>query len=238
MTTHRLINNFEVCVPESQRHEYELVVGKERVITHPDTVRGLTPKLNWMFDNCPDDHAVVFLDDDLVGITRCFVPQGSSNTSENNPEVVEEIIAATAQLAEDAGAFMFGWETSVSTILYYDGLAPFALTGYINGCAMGYMNGHGLRFDERIVAKNDYDICLLNAWKHRVCFKDLRYAFSQKETFTGAGGQSAHRNSETEKRDVQLLIEKYGDVIKIGAKSGVRKRDYAGAQKVTLRLPY
>jgi hypothetical protein len=60
---------------------------------------------------------------------------------------------------------------------------------------MGFRRGHGLRFDERIVAKNDFDIAAPNAHRHRFCVKDCRY------TFTGRDGQAAYRTSQTEKRD-------------------------------------
>jgi hypothetical protein len=112
------------------------------------------------------------------------------------------------------------------------------LTGYVNGCAMGFHRGHGLRFDERIVAKNDFDIAAANARQHRLCVKDCRYTFCQKETFTGRGGQAAFRTSLTEKRDVELLRKKWGDIFHFGGHSGTRKRDYAGVQKISLHLPF
>lgn len=209
------------------------------VHTHPDSIRGLTPKLNWMLENLVPAEDAIFLDDDLEYLCRCFTDR-SEATQRKVTEVgkIFEIIRETAALAREAGAYFFGWESSESTIRYYSGLDPFKFTGFINGCAMGFIAGHGLRFDESIVAKNDYDICALNAFRHRICFKDTRYAFCQRETFTGSGGQSFFRNSETESRDIAILRRKYGEVIVVGKQGGTRKRDYAGVQKVTLRLPY
>ena len=127
---------------------------------------------------------------------------------------------------------------SVGGGLALAGLKPIMLTGYINGCAMGFRKGHGLRFDERIVAKNDFDIAAANAHRHRLCVKDCRYTFCQRETFTGVGGQAAYRTNETEKRDVALLQKKWGDIFAFGGHSGTRKRDYAGIQKITMNLPF
>jgi hypothetical protein len=238
ITTHRLVPSAIVCVPESQRAEYE-AAGCLDVQTHPDSIIGLTPKLNWMLDQLTDDEGVVFLDDDLDYLCRCFVDKSeAADRKVIDPVAVVEVINQTYKLARDAGAFLFGWETSVSTIRYYSGHEPFKLTGFINGCALGFVAGHGLRFDESIVAKNDYDLCAFNAYRHRISFKDTRYAFAQRETFTGSGGQSFFRNSETEKRDVAILRRKYGEVIQVGKQGGTRKRDYAGAQKVTLKLPF
>jgi len=232
-----------VFVPESQREEYARVVGSDHIRTHPDAVKGLTPKLNYMleaFDNykfAGNADALVFVDDDILSVQRCFTEKGEPATI-RDPELIEAIITNTARLARDVGAFYFGWEASNGALRYYTGLKPFMLTGYINGCAMGFMRGHGLRFDERIVAKNDFDIAAMNAWKHRLCVKDCRYTFCQKETFTGRGGQAAFRTSQTEKRDVELLRKKWGDIFRFGGHSGTRKRDYAGVQKITMNLPF
>jgi len=237
MTTHRLVSDYVVCVPESQADEYRAVTP--HLVTHPDSIVGLTPKLNWMLSELMDDEAVVFLDDDLQYLCRCFTtPDEATQRKVTDPATIEAVIRQTHDLAADVGAFYFGWETSEATIRYYSGLQPFRLTGFINGCAMGFRKGHGLKFDERIVAKNDYDIACANAFRHRICLRDCRYAFSQKDTFTGQGGQSHHRNSETEQRDVALLQEKYGSVIQVGKRGGTRRRDYAGAVKVTLSLPF
>jgi hypothetical protein len=247
-----------VCVPQSQRDDYQRFVGSDRIITHPDTVKGLTPKLNWLlawFDqekiagasltipamrrmlHEPTPDALVFIDDDILSLQRCFVEKGEPATI-RDPELIETIITNTARLARDVGAYYFGWEASNGALRYYTGLKPFMLTGYINGCAMGFLRGHGLRFDERIVAKNDFDIAAMNAHRHRLCLKDCRYTFCQKETFTGRGGQAAFRTSQTEKRDVALLQKKWGDIFHFGGMSGTRKRDYAGVQKITMHLPF
>jgi hypothetical protein len=237
ITTHRLLEHYQVCVPESQRAAYLAVTP--HVVTHPDSVIGLTPKLNWMLERLMDDDGIVFLDDDLLYLRRNFTdPSEAVDRDVRDPAVVEAIIRATFDLAGQFGAFFFGWETSVTAIRFYGGHQPFTLTGYVNGCAMGFRRGHGLRFDENIVAKNDYDISALNAFRHRICLKDCRYAFCQTETFTGAGGQSFYRNSTTEQRDCEILQRKYGDVFTLGAQGGTRRRDYAGVVKISLHLPF
>jgi hypothetical protein len=238
ISTHKLLTNYVVCVPESQADEYEAVTPG-RVVAHPDAIVGLTPKLNWMLTHLDDGDALVFLDDDLQYLCRCFTdPTEAASRKITDPATIESIIAQTYTVAAGVGAYYFGWETSETTIRYYSGLQPFRLTGFINGCAMGFRSGHALRFDERIVAKNDYDIAALNAFRHRICLRDTRYAFSQRDTFTGEGGQSFFRNSATELRDADILRAKYGEVIHIGKQGGTRKRDYAGAVKVTLSLPF
>ena len=254
MTTHLLIPGALIVVPESQQKQYADRLAadlpkianltafagdmKPRILTHPDSVKGLTPKLNWCFDEIHDDEAIVFIDDDITSLQRCFVEKGEEATI-RDPALIFEIIRSTYILARDVGGYYFGWEASNGALRYYTGLKPIMLTGYINGCAMGFRTGHGLRFDERITAKNDFDIAAANAYRHRIAVKNCRYTFCQKETFVGKGGQAAFRNSETERRDVALLHRKWGrDVFPTGGHSGTRKRDYAGVSKITLRLPF
>ena len=237
MTTHRLLPSAVVCVPASQRSSYAKVAGASRVLTHPDSVKGLTPKLNWIFDHVEDSEAIVFVDDDIASVQRCFTDRGEESTI-RDPQLIEAIIRNTYILARDVGAYYFGWEASNGALRYYTGLKPIMLTGYINGCAMGFRTGHGLRFDPRIVAKNDFDIAAMNAYRHRVALKNVRYTFCQKETFRGKGGQAAFRTSQTERNDVELLRKKWGEVFNFGGHSGTRKRDYAGVQKISLSLPF
>lgn len=241
MTTHLLVPSAVVCVPESQAAEYRARLKRDKspvqVVTHPDAVKGLTPKLNWCFDHLEDHDGIVFIDDDITSVQRCFVEKGEEATI-RDPQTVEAIIHTTFMLARDMGVFYFGWEASNGALRYYTGLKPMMLTGYINGCAMGFRRGHGLRFDEKIVAKNDYDIAAANAYRHRMCLKNCRYTFCQKETFVGKGGQAAYRSSQTERNDVERLRRKWGDVFRYGGHSGTRKRDYAGVQKITLNLPF
>lgn len=237
MTTHRLLNNFQVCVPESQRDDYLAVTP--HVVTHPDDVVGLTPKLNWMLAHLIDDEGMVFLDDDLSYLRRNFTethePERRDITA---PAEIEAVLRESFEMAVEFGVFFFGWETGPQALRYYGGHKPFSLTGYIPGHAKGFRTGHGLTYDERIVAKDDYDVSALNAFRHRCCFRDNRYAFAQRDTFTGAGGLSHFRNSETERRDCQILREKYGDLFVFDRRAGTRQRDYAGAKKVTMNLPY
>ena len=129
-----------------------------------DAVKGLTPKLNWIldrFESRATADALGFIDD-ILSLQRCFVEKGEQATI-RDPELIEAIITNTARLAREVGAYYFGWEASNGALRYYTGLKHFMLSGYINGCAMRLRRGHGLRLDERIVAKNDFDIAAANA---------------------------------------------------------------------------
>lgn len=238
MTTHRLLSNFLVCVPESEKAAYAETVGEYRVVGHPDSMKGLPRKNNWILDHLMDDEAVVLLDDDIDRVVRCFVEQGADEVDTDSPVVIEEIIRQGYEMAEDMGAFLFGWSPDPQNIVYFHGMEPFKLTGWVCGAAKGIRKGSSLRYDERLTAKEDYDISLLNAYVHRFCLKNMRYCFAAHGTFVSEGGLSKSRNSMTEKADIELLKRKWGQAIQPKGHSPMRKRDYIGTEKINIVLPF
>lgn len=233
--TSRLQPDALVCVPKSQAKEYG---GIGDLLIHPDAVKGLSAKRNWILDKFSNEDFVIMLDDDLVSLRKLFCAPGETDQNEKCPRYISDVLQNCAQMGKEAGCYLFGFEPSESSCLHYSGHKPFGLTGLVNGSALGFICGHKLRFDERIVAKEDYDISLLNAHKHRKCFRDLRYAFAQKDTFHNPGGQCAFRNSITEEADFKILQRKYGNAILRKQLGGTRKTKYAGICKVVLNLPF
>ena len=78
--THRSVANCAVCVPESQKEEYEKYNDIE-IITHPDTVIGYSAKVKWIYDKYPN---VFMLDDDLDYLLRLYDEDQESHV---NPEI-------------------------------------------------------------------------------------------------------------------------------------------------------
>lgn len=241
MTTHRLLTDFQVCVPESQVADYANVVPREKILPHPDSVRGLAPKLNWILKRF-EDVPMMTMDDDILSFSRCFVEIGEAPKI-TDPEMIHLIVDQTALMAADCGAFLFGFQPNQTGVRFYTGLKPFAMTGLVLGAAMGFLPGHGLRNDERLVGKMDYDLSAMNALRHRYLFRNDRYCCAFGDTFTAPGGQANCRTTTTEQRDLEVLVRKWGlvergGVIKTGGSRGLRKADYAGITKVTLHLPF
>jgi hypothetical protein len=235
--THKLLNDYLVCVPESQLPEYEQVIGKNFLLGHPDKIKGKPAKLNWCFDHVPYDDGIVFIDDDIDSIVRTFSPRDGSPSQVREPSLVHGLIENTARVAHDINAFFFGWAVSARDRQFFTGFRPFAMTGYINGTFMGFLKGHGLRFDERFVGKADYDISCQNAMKHRYCVRDMRYSVATFTTFRQSGGSSHYRTTETEQRDIALLRRKWGKVIKI-VQPSINRRSRENVDTISLALPF
>jgi hypothetical protein len=78
---------------------------------------------------------------------------------------------------------------------------------------MGIRRGGGLAFDHELSLKDEYDISLMNAFRHRYCFKDMRFNF-ENDTTMRVGGLAGARNSVTMAESVTKLQKKYGtDVV-------------------------
>jgi len=240
MTTHRFLENYHVCVPESEENQYIDVVGKSRVMSHPDSVIGLAPKMNWILENIPNTEGHLYLDDDLRAFSRCYLPkeETSGNTSITDPEIVEELLLNTYRAAKEMGAKMFGWANVATMREHYSGMKPFTLVGWVNGCARGLVEGHCLKWHPEISLKEDYYVSMLNAYHYKICFKDERFCMEQGGTFKSPGGLAKFRTSETEKREVALLKKTFGKHIKAKATNSIRQTEYAAVQAIRLDLPY
>jgi hypothetical protein len=222
-----------ICVEKSQEQEYKMKNPDQEIVTHPDSVIGLLAKRNWIYRKFG---SVFMLDDDIAEFRRLYIPQEESNAKANrvDEKTTLEIIRETAYCAKDAGAYMFGFNTVFNPMLY-KAQNPIELTGFVNGCAMGVLEGSNLYWNENIRCNCDYWISLLNAFHHRLIFKDVRFSFVQKDTFTGAGGQAEFRNIEQEQADFQILQRYFGRetvVLKKDSKISKLKHQFQKSMKL------
>jgi hypothetical protein len=63
--------------------------------------------------------------------------------------------------------------------------------------------------------KEDFWISCFAKFKERRILTDLRYSFSQKDTFVNPGGLSAFRNVEEERRSILLIRKHFGECIQM-----------------------
>jgi len=227
--TKHVVANAIICVPDSQKAEYMEYNSENEIITHPDSVKGLTLKRQWIYEHFGD---VMMLDDDITAFRRLYT---SSNYLVKNKREVWEIIQTTAQNARQAGVFLFGFNKNPSPMAYRSH-KPISLTGYVTGCATGLLKGSKLYYDGRINCNEDFWISALNAHYHRMIWKDNRFTFIQKDTFVNPGGLSEFRNMEAERQDFEYLKSKFGDIIQLKKENGQRKKMHP--YEKTLTLPF
>jgi hypothetical protein len=220
-----------VCVPESQLSQYRAANRDAEIVTHPDTVIGLAAKRNWI---CKHFGSVMMLDDDITAFRRLYTPPGVE--ADVGPERAAKIIQEAAYCAEQAGAYLFGFSHICNPIVY-SGLKPIQLSGFITGCATGVLAGSKLWFNPEIKACEDYWVSCLNAYHHRIIWKDMRYSFVQKDTFVSPGGQAEFRNMDSEKKDYDCLVRCFGsDVVQLKTDTRLAKRKHE--YQKTLKFPF
>jgi hypothetical protein len=229
MTTHRLLDNYHVVVPEHQKADYAAVVGEGRVITHADDLIGLTRKRQWILDNLMDDECVVMLDDDVDKVLVMFEDKNRYIT---DPQIVEDIIHQTYTVARDIGAHIFGWQILAQNIKFYTGMEPFKMSTMIHGI-FGVVAGHNLFFNADIKCNEDSWITLLNAYLNRYCLKDQRFAFVAR-CFEGEGGQAGIRNVAVQDEDFAILRRYFGPCVKQNKKY----LEDGGLVPIKLNLPF
>lgn len=223
------VDNAVLCVEESQAKLYQACNPGIEIVTHPDSVKGLARKRDWIIKHFGD---VFMLDDDIDTLKRVYTEKGEE--TDVDPDVAYDIIQATAAACRETGFFGFGFSTS-PTPLHFDSLNPIRLTGYLTGCAHGVLKGSKLWYNPDIVCNEDYWISCLNAYHHRGVFKDLRFYWAQRDTFVNRGGLAEFRNLEAEEADFKLLQRVFGhDVISLRKNKGSMKHPF---QK-TFKLPF
>lgn len=209
VTTHRYINDVVICVPESQKLEYEKYNDCE-IISHPDSVVGLSPKRQWIIDNFKN---VFQLDDDIVGANRVYIPAKYSRKGMLSPQEISDWIDDLEQMCNEIGVKLFGFNRT-SNPAGYSGDKPISFNKYITGGAFGLLEGHGLHFpDFPYFVGEDYWINALNAHINRKSLIDQRVAFSFVETEANVGGVADYRTEKRRKETYIYLKKHFGDAI-------------------------
>ncbi|TDB60089.1 GREB1-related protein [Arundinibacter roseus] len=219
-----------LCVEESQAEIYKKCNPGVELIVHPDSIKGLSRKRDWIIKHVGD---CFMLDDDIDHLSRIYTEKGEESVVD--PEVAYEIIQMTGYAARKAGAFLFGFSSS-PTPISFNSLNPVQLSGYVTGCAHGVLEGSKLWYSPDIICNEDYWISLLNAHHHRLIWKDTRFYWAQKDTFVNRGGLAEFRNVENEEKDFLLLQKVFGSVVELRKSTG--KSNLRHPFQKSLKLPF
>lgn len=218
------VNGCILCVPESEKEEYEKE-NSEEVVCHPDTVVGLGAKRNWIYKTFGN---VFMIDDDIYGLNRLY----RRRDIKVGPADAYHIIQNIGNVARLAGCYLFGFNKSYRPMMY-SGLKPFQLTGFIPGAGIGLLEGSMLKFNSELKCNNDSYVCLLNAFFHRKCMIDMRYCCIANSICTNISGLSNVRTREQEAKDIQTLNSIFGSVVKLNDKKSATKK-----MNISLRIPF
>jgi len=223
-----------VYVDESEYDEYVKQNKGADIVRCPDWVQGnLCRVRNYILDSEFSNGAdvVCIIDDDMKGMFRW--ERGKSVPVK--AEDFQSFLYKYSVLAMDLGAYFWGVNLKKDK-QYYLEYAPFSTVNYIGGAFQCFINDGGLRYDERLPLKEDYDMTIQQCDKFRKALRVNSYYYVVRQS-EQAGGCATYRNYRAEEEQFKLLQRKWGKEIvksdtserchKEGAKKKVRKRiDY------------
>lgn len=208
ITTHDILTDFDLVVPESELESYSVMVkNASEIIGIPDEIVGLGSVRNWILEYYKEEVLIMFDDD----IKYCMSTLNFSPVRIENREEIEMIIFNAALNAYDAGAKCFGFSQTCD-VRKYSHCQPFLLNSWI-GSVVGVI-GRELKFTEKNRLKVDIDFTLQNLKKHRIVWTDARFGFVPTRD-TNVGGNSAFRSQEQLEKEIQFLKDKWGKHIKV-----------------------
>jgi hypothetical protein len=231
VTTTKFVKDCAICIPESQKKEYEKYNDCE-IITHPDTVIGLSPKRQWIYETYGDCFQI---DDDVVGVNRVYAPS-KYHKSKLEPNEISDYIDDLYELSKEIGCNLFGFNRSANPV-GYNGAKPIDFNKYITGGAFGIIKTDELFFpDFPTFVGEDYWISALNAHYHRKSLIDQRIAFGFAETEANTGGVADYR-TEAKRRETYLYLKQhFGNAIIPKRKSYIKMNPMK--YEKTLKIPY
>jgi len=225
-----LVTNPILCVSESEKDAYREFNPECEIVTHPDSVKGLPAKRNWMVQHFGE---LFMLDDDVFEFQPQYYGPGVSTANLTNPEVIRHIIERLYTIAKMLDVHLFGFSKSQAPLMYNPS-KPYVMNERVTGCSYGVIKSPNTFWPSDLVLKEDFWISGYVKYKERLVLIDKRYAFKQKDTFTNPGGLSEYRNTERE-LNAMLQIKKYfGNCVKIKNGNGIVK----SAQEVNISMGF
>jgi hypothetical protein len=237
--TTKTVSQAIICIPESDLEAYKEHYPGIELVTHPDSILGLAPKRQWIYDYFGD---VFMLDDDISIARRLWPMSGTKKATFLTPDEAYAVIQWCGNTAALCGCYLFGFNKVPNPIIY-DPLRPILLSGYVTGCAIGLLRGSRIHYTADSIAVEDFYVAGINAYYHRKAFLDLRFNFVQEETFKRAGGLGFYRTIDTEKEDTLLLRRLFGESItlkaeKFGSKAGRTATKNHNPYGRTMHIPF
>ncbi len=227
--TKNAITHGILCVPESEAKEYAEYNPGMEIVTHPDTLKGLTMKRQFILEKFGN---VYQFDDDATCIKRVYIEKGE--TEKCSAEEAYDIIQYVGNCAKLAGCYYFGLGKEVNPLAYNE-FQPIGLTGVING-SCGFIEGSKLYYNPKAVLSEDYWMAGLNAYLYRKCWIDKRFAEVGAAYAGNTGGCANYRTTDQEKEDTLFLRKCFGEAIKVKEDTKLAKRRFEFQR--TLTIPF
>lgn len=204
--TYKAIDNCLVCVEESQVEEYAKYVPRDKIVSHPDAIKGLPPKRQWVFDK----YGTVFvLDDDVTAIRIMNNHKARKLSSEEAYAYIQNLYT----MAVDLDCYLFGIRIPVNHMAYdfyyYNFRGIYPAGGFCG--VIDWNNNELYNYNDRKFLAEDMFLALLCIFKYRYFLTDTRVSIDMRNAGKGDGGVQEIRNYENEKYAYTVLRKHFGD---------------------------
>lgn len=205
-----IVTNPILCVSEKEKDQYKYHNPDVEIVCHPDSIKGLMPKRNWMLNHFKE---LFMIDDDVTSFNTFYHEKGESAIVRDK-EYVRLKIEQLYELAKMIDAPLFGFAKQSHVVTYKEN-SWFSLNKTITGCAYGAIQKEHLKWNEELTLKEDFWISCVAKYHYRKVLVDNRFNFLQQDTFTNVGGLSEFRNNKTELNNILELRRTFGECVKI-----------------------
>lgn len=185
------------------------------------------------FENGAD--VVLMLDDDIKGVEYWRNNKRVKMLSSDFLPFVEKY----SRVCAEWGFKMWGINCVTDKLAYCEHI-PFSTKVFSGGPFQCHLCGGGLRYDERIPLKEDYDMMIqqCNRWRGVLNVRRFHVWVLQHEN---KGGCALYRNFQKEREQLEMLIRKWGsDIVRVdkqrrGKKSRVNEKDINPIIKIPIK---
>lgn len=206
-----------VWVDEEEAEEYRKNYPKADIVACPKGVQGNVARVrNYILDTefARGVDVVCMVDDDMQKLER-FVPSKVNRFGYEREKIEADellvLIEKYSIMAMDMGAYQWGVMCNHDRMSYRH-CTPFSTLSFVGGPFSCFLKDGGLRYDEKLPLKEDYDMVLQQLNKYRVVLRVnyIHYWCKQSEN---KGGCAVMRNREKEEQQFRAFQRKWGSKI-------------------------
>lgn len=227
----------KVWVDAGEYEQYKAANSGADIISVPKGIQGNVCRIrNYILDTEFNENGadvVVIIDDDIKAINRFIVQNGYGYTKKRvEPHEFMEFLEHYSSLCDEFGFKLWGININFDNMSYRHS-APFSTISPILGPFQAHLK-NGIRYDEKLPLKEDYDLSLQHIQKHRGALRVNMYHYVCKQS-KQAGGCATYRNYEREKEQFDSLQKKWGTNIVKRDKASKKEFDYNPIIKIPIR---
>lgn len=204
-------------VPENEADAYRRCYKKNKIVSVPAEIKGITATRNWILDNTTDKR-IVMVDDDVrnQGFVKLYASKVKHRKMNESGWIA--LCERLFDITEDMGWKVWGVSTQSAARSVYP-FKPILTRSYITASFMGIVNDGTYIFDESFPVKEDYEIGLRHVRDYGgvLCF---RGAYWENSHWGDEGGCKDYRTGTMETKCIKQLIKMYPGQIRRVTRGG------------------